>query len=146
MAFEIRECTNTETAKALFQEYATIKGAESCFVSFGEELADIAGFYAGGAVLIGWSDDAPAACVAIKKKDGTHCEAKRLFVKPEFRGNGYARAMMNAMLDRARALGFSEVSFTTKPSVMRTAYGLYKRMGFVETGEKDGIVSMKMDL
>ena len=57
---------------------------------------------------------------------------------------GYARIMLNTMLEKAKELGFAEVTFTTKPSVMQIGYGLYKRMGFEETGEKEGIVSMRM--
>ena len=112
MAFEVKECSDMQVVKELFIEYSHIQGAESCFVSFGDEV----------------------------------CEAKRLFIRPEVRGKGYARVMLNAMLGRARELGFKEVTFTTKPSVMEIGYGLYKRMGFEETAEKDGIVSMKMEL
>ena len=43
-------------------------------------------------------------------------------------------------------VGFNEVTFTTKPSVMEIGYRLYKRMGFEEVSEKDGIVSMRMEL
>ena len=72
------------------------------------------------------------------------CEAKRLFIKPEYRGKGYARVMLNSMLDKAKELGFKEVTFTTKPSVMQIGYSLYKRMGFEEISEENGIVSMRM--
>ncbi len=144
--FEVRECSDTEVVKKLFKEYSQIKGAESCFVSFDKELADLEAFYSGGALLVGYEDEQPVACIAVKKLNDTTCEAKRLFIKPEYRGKGYARIMLNTMLDKTKALGFREVTFTTKPSVMQVGYGLYKRMGFVETAEKDGIVSMKMKL
>ena len=44
----------------------------------------------------------------------------------------------------AKELGFREITFTTKPSVMQIGYGLYKRMGFEETAEENGIVRMRM--
>ncbi len=144
--FEVKECNDTEVVKELFKEYSQIKGAESCFVSFDKELADLQAFYKGGALLVGREDEIPVACIAIKKIDDVTCEAKRLFIKPEYRGKGYARIMLNTMLDRARALGFSEVTFTTKPAVMQIGYGLYKRMGFEEVSEKEGTVSMRMEL
>ncbi len=144
--FKVKECNDIEVVKVLFKEYSQIKGAESCFVSFDKELNDLAGFYKGGALLVGYEDENPIACIAIKKMDDDICEAKRLFIKPEFRGKGYARIMLNSMLDKAEALGFDEVTFTTNPSVMQIGYGLYKRMGFEEVSEKDGIVSMKMAL
>ena len=144
--FEVSECKDTEAVKELFKEYSQIKGAESCFVSFDKELADLEGFYSGGALLVGYEDEQPAASIAIKRLDDDTCEAKRLFIKPENRGKGYARIMLNTMLDRAKKLGFSEVTFTTKPSVMQIGYGLYKRMGFEELYEEDGTVSMRMVL
>jgi N-acetylglutamate synthase-like GNAT family acetyltransferase len=144
--FEVKECNDTEVVKELFKEYSQIKGAESCFVSFDKELANLEAFYCGGALLVGFEDVKPVACIAIKKLDENTCEAKRLFIKPENRGRGYARKMLNTMLDKARGLGFKEVTFTTKPSVMEIGYGLYKRMGFEEVSEKDGIVSMRMEL
>ena len=97
-------------------------------------------------MLVGYEDDRPVACIAIKKLDDDICEAKRLFIKPEFRGKGYARKMLGTMLDKSEELGFREVTFTTKPSVMPIGYELYKRMGFEEVSEKDGIVLMRMGL
>ena len=64
----------------------------------------------------------------------------------EERGKGYARVLMNEMLDRSRKLGFKEVTFTTKPEVMSVGYGLYKRMGFEEVNCTDGVASMRMTL
>jgi GNAT superfamily N-acetyltransferase len=142
--FEVKKCNDTEVVKELFKEYSQIKGAESCFVSFDKELADLEGFYRGGALLVGYEEDKPVACIAIKKLNDNTCEAKRLFIKPEYRGKGYARTMLNTMLDKSKELGFTEVTFTTKPSVMQIGYGLYKRMGFEETAEENGTVSMRM--
>ena len=144
--FNGRDYQNLDEVKELFKEYSQIKGAEGCFVSFDKELADLENFYGGGAILVGYEAEKPVACIAIKKKDDENCEAKRLFIKPESRGNGYGRVMMNAMLGKAKELGFSEVSFTTKPAVMQVGYGLYQRMGFEETTENDGVVSMRMKI
>ena len=146
MSFTVREWSDAETVRELFVEYSHIKGAESCFVSFDKELNDLAGFYAGGAILVGYEDDRPVACVAIKRMSDTTCEEKRLFIRPEYRGKGYARIMLKAMTDKASELGFEEVVFTTKPEVMSVGYGLYKRMGFEELSEENGVVSMRIDL
>ena len=43
-------------------------------------------------------------------------------------------------------MAFSEVTFTTKPSVMQIGYGLYIRIGFEEVFEKEGIVTMRMEI
>jgi carbonic anhydrase len=144
--FNVGVCRDNEVIKEIFKEYSQIKGAESCFVSFDKELADLDGYYKGGALLLGSEDGTPVGSIAIRKIDDATCEAKRLFIKPEFRGKGYARVMLNTMLDKAKELGFKEVTFTTKPEVMKVGYELYKRMGFEGVGEKDGVVSMRMGL
>ena len=145
-SFEVKECYDTEVVKKLFTEYSQIKGAESCFVSFDKELNDLTGYYSGGAIMVGYEKDKPVACVAIRKINDITCEGKRLFIKPEYRGNGYARIMIKAMTDKASEIGFKEVVFTTKPEVMSVGYGLYKRMGFEELSEENGTVSMRIDL
>ena len=116
------------------------------FISFENELDNLESFYSGGALLMGYENGIPVGCIAIKKVDEKTCEAKRLFIKPEYRGKGYARILLESILSKARELGFTKVSLTTKPSVMPVAYALYGRMGFREISEDHGTVSMAKDL
>ena len=76
MAFKVKECSDTAIIKDLFVEYSHIKGAESCFVSFDKELNDLEGFYSSGAILAGYEEDRPVACVAIRKISDSACEGK----------------------------------------------------------------------
>ncbi|MCR4643333.1 MAG: GNAT family N-acetyltransferase [Lachnospiraceae bacterium] len=141
---EIRECDDYEAAKTLILEYSKIKGAEACFVSLDRELSDLKEFYKGGALLLAYEDGRPVATIAIKKTNDEQAEAKRLYIKPECRGKGYARPMLNAMLDKCRELQFKEVRFTTKPEVMSIGYALYRKMGFEELENDGGTVLMRM--
>ena len=120
--------------------------AESCFISLDKELSDLEGFYKGGALLLGYEDEKPIATIAIKKINDDMAEAKRLYIDPEYRGKGYARHMLNAMLDKCRELKYKEVRFTTKPEVMSIGYALYKKMGFEELENNEGTVLMRMML
>ena len=142
----IRECDDYEAAKNLILEYSKIKGAEACFVSLDKELADLKGFYTDGALLLGYDDGNPIATIAIKKINDEQAEAKRLYIKPECRGKGYARPMLNAMLDKCRELRFKEVRFTTKPEVMSIGYALYQKMGFEELSNDGETVMMRMNI
>ena len=144
--FEVKPSTNYEIIKSLFVEYSQIKGAEGCFVSFEKELADLATFYKGGAILVGFEDETPIATIALRKVDDITAEVKRLFVKPEYRGKGYSRKMLDAMFQRAKSLGYKEVMLTTRPEVMPVAYALYQRIGFNQTDFKDGVATMRMAL
>ena len=113
--FVVSECNEFGIIRDLFLEYSKIKGAESCFVSFGNELEHLESFYSGGALLVGYENDTPVGCIAIRKVDENTCEAKRLFIKPEYRGKGFARILLESMLSKARELRFETVSLTTKP-------------------------------
>lgn len=144
--FIVKDCEDTEIVKPLFIEYSQIKGAEGCFVSFDKEIADLNAYYKGGALLAGFENGKAISCVALRKIDEKSCEGKRLFIKPEYRGKGYARILLHAMIEKAKSLGFEEIVFTTKPSVMKVGYELYKRMGFEELSVEDGTASMRIDL
>ena len=144
--FKVIECEDVEIIKEIFREYSGTKGAESCFVSFEKELSDLNGYYKGGALLLGLEDDTPVGSVAIRKIDKDYCEGKRLYIRPEYRGKGYAKIMLNSMIDKAKELGFREVRFTTKPDVMKVAYAWYKRLGYEELGCSNGVVQMKINL
>ncbi len=130
----------------LFKEYSKMPGAESCFVSFSNEISDLGAYYSGGAVLLGLEESVPVACVALKKTDDKTGEVKRLYVKPDFREKGYSKLMLSALFDRARQLGFETLTLSTKPEIMNRAWKLYGRLGFLSTDEQDGVVSMRMKL
>ena len=142
----IIECDDYGAARNLIIDYSKRKGAESCFISLDKELSDLEGFYKGGALLLGYENEKPIATIAIKKINDDMAEAKRLYIDPEYRGKGYARYMLNAMLDKCRELKYKEVRFTTKPEVMSIGYALYKKMGFEELENNEGTVLMRMML
>ena len=58
-AFVVSECHEFGIIRELFLEYSKIKGAESCFVSFGNELDHLESFYSGGALLVGYENGTP---------------------------------------------------------------------------------------
>jgi len=60
----------------------------------------------GGALLIAGNGQMTAGCVALRKfKDGI-CEMKRLFVRPQFRGQGIGRALAENIIKEGTRLGY----------------------------------------
>ena len=60
----------------------------------------------GGVYLVGYRDGAPVCGGGLKRlPDGT-CEIKRMYVVPEARRTGAARALLSALEDVARELGY----------------------------------------
>jgi putative acetyltransferase len=121
--------------RRLFQEYWDSFGFTPCFQNFGRELAELPGKYAppSGRLGLAWVDGHSAGCVALRQIDDGRCEAKRLYVKPEMRGQRLGAALLEWVIAQARAAGYREMLGDTMP-VMQQALAMYDRMGFERTG------------
>jgi GNAT superfamily N-acetyltransferase len=122
--------------RALFLEYAQSLGFSLCFQGFDQELARLPGDYAppaGGLLLAAYQGE-PAGCVALHCLEREICEMKRLYLRPQFRGQGMGRALAEAIIARARSLGYRHMRLDTVEPVMRDAVALYRQLGFEEIG------------
>lgn len=130
--------------RELFREYAASLTFDLCFQGFEQELAGLPGEYSPplGRLLLAIVDDQPAGCVALHRlrietaelevSSLDCCEMKRLFVRPQFRGYGLGRELVEAVLEAAAAIGYCRMRLDTVPSEMGTAVELYRGLGFRE--------------
>src|SRR5262249_36859083 len=90
--------------RGLMQEYWASFGFTPCFQNFSEELAGLPGGYAppSGRLGLALVDGHPAGCAALRRLDDTRCEAKRVYVRPAFRGAGIGRALLHWLIAEAR--------------------------------------------
>ena len=84
-----------------------------------------------GAVLLALGETQVAGCVLLQPVDDGVAEVRRLYVRPAARGKGMGRALMQAVIDAARAAGHRTVRLETL-DVMREARALYRALGFTE--------------
>ena len=68
-------------------------------------------------------------CVALRQHDDESCEMKRMYVDDAGRGRGVGRALGEAVIQRARDLGYSAMVLDTSVE-QHEAIGLYRSLGF----------------
>ena len=74
-------------------------------------------------------DDEVVACGALQAIDARAVEIKRMYVRPERRGDGFGRAMLAVLEERAAADGFAVARLETG-SYLPAALGLYRNAGY----------------
>ena len=123
-----------EEARALFREYEAWLEVDLCFQNFEKELAELPGKYAPpeGQLLLAVENQDIAGCVALRKIGNGTCEIKRLFVRPQFRGQGLGRKLAAAIILEAKQIGYERMRLDTLPPKMNDAIALYGSLGFKE--------------
>jgi ribosomal protein S18 acetylase RimI-like enzyme len=150
----VRTPADLAAVVALFEAYVASLSVDLGYQDFSGELADLPGKYAppkGELLLARDAEDRPLGCVGLRPiAPDACCEMKRLYLSPTARGLGLGKAMTEAVIQTARALGYDELRLDTLPS-MTTAMALYEAMGFERTGPyyaptPDGTVFMRLKL
>jgi putative acetyltransferase len=140
-----------ETARVLVREYAASLNVNLDFQNFDEELLYFEKEYAppGGTFLLARNlsdlcnhDDIRSCnrdedaeylgCGALRRFSEGGCEMKRLYVRPAGRNLGIGRQIANALINEAKALGYTRMLLDTLPA-MQSAQSLYKSLGFEPT-------------
>jgi putative acetyltransferase len=127
--------------KRLFREYEAFLRVELnidiSFQQFEAELDQLPGKYAppSGTLLLAKKGQKALACGALRRlgpiQDQT-CEMKRLYVRPESRGQGLARKIAAKLIQEARVLGYTTMVLDTSDR-LKAAMNLYESLGFKRT-------------
>jgi GNAT superfamily N-acetyltransferase len=119
------------TTRTLFHEYADTVGVDLAFQGFAAEVADLPGKYAppAGRLLLAWQRTEAVGCICLRPLVGNTCEMKRLYVRPQARGEQLGRRLAERICAEARAAGYSRICLDTLPS-MASAQRIYESLGF----------------
>ena len=82
-----------------------------------------------GTFLIARLDGRAVGCGALRKRDATTVEVKRMYVDPEMRGRGVAREVLDHLESSARSMGAERLVLETG-IYQEEAIGLYRAAGF----------------
>lgn len=83
-------------------------------------------------VIVAYKDGVAAGCGCFKNFDGHSVEIKRMYVKPEFRGQKIAASILNALEKWAKELNFSSAVLETG-NKQHAAIHLYRKSGYIVT-------------
>jgi putative acetyltransferase len=120
-----------ENAKELIREYAQSLEFDLGFQDFDQEMEDFPGQYASsrGCLYIALDANQPVGCVAVRDFGQGICEMKRLYVKPNFRGQKVGKLLAEVIIKAAGDMGYDYMRLDTIPS-MKQANMLYNTLGF----------------
>ncbi len=110
---------------SLDEELKTRDGEDHYFFAQFNKLAGILG------AIVAYVDDEPVGCGAFKQFSETEAEIKRMFVKPEYRGQRIAAKILIELESWAQQEQFTACVLETgfkQPE----AIALYKRLGYTE--------------
>ena len=96
-----------------------------------DEISDIKKKYAlpDGRLYLVTIDGKAAGCVGLTRNDDAYCEVKRLYVRPEYRGQHLGEILMNQVISDAKDIGYQYMRLDTFP-FMQSAIKLYEKCGF----------------
>lgn len=80
-------------------------------------------------VVLAYIDDKPAGCGCFKPFDAESIEVKRMFVRPDARGNGISKMILTELETWARQLGF-KFAVLESASKQVEAHNLYLKSGY----------------
>jgi len=72
-----------------------------------------------------------SGCVALRPFSTTIAEMKRLYVRPQYRGQGIGRKLVDAIVQAAIDRGYQAIRLDTLPE-LEAAIALYRKLGFQE--------------
>lgn len=139
--------------RQLFGEYIDGLGLDLGFQGVEAELSGLPGKYAPpkGQILLAWQGGLPVGCVAQRPMaEAGECEMKRLYLRPEARGQALGLRLSRAIIEVAKKAGYRRMRLDTLER-LQAALALYRGLGFRETAPYyhnpiAGVVYMALEL
>lgn len=126
-----QECLSQ--VRELIAEYTTSLGRDLSFQNLEDELRDPLQKYTPphGEMIVAMENEKALGMAAYHRHSDTRCEMKRLYVRPEARGQHLGDTFVQEIIRLAKEAGYREMVLDTiKP--LTAAINLYKKHGFME--------------
>ncbi len=151
--------SDSEDVRLLIREYvdwlAAASGVDPAVVqpSLLNELEAIEQWYSppSGRMVLARIGGAAMGIVGIHVLERGAAELKRLYLRPEARGQDLGRRIVDLAIRESRRLGARRILLETSPEVMPAAYRIYLERGFrpverYSSLDVDGVIAMELRL
>ncbi len=120
-------------ARSLISEYVDALGLDLSFQDIQNELDHLSNFYGPptGMIILAKDEEEFIGEICIRNMGDFMAEIRRMFVKPEHRGKGIGRKLLNRAQQEAKGLGYRFLRLDIIPD-MESAIHLYLSSGFYE--------------
>ena len=120
-------------ARVLFEEYQRELGLDLGFQGFREELDALPGKYATpkGRLYVVYDQGEAIGCAALRPLEEGICEVKRMYLRPERRGEGIGRELLILLIKAAEMSGYERVRLDSLGR-LSGAIRLYESLGFAQ--------------
>jgi putative acetyltransferase len=137
--FQIRPASNADRQAVQEIIFSTLReyGMRPDPEGTDADLADLEAHYAarGGSFdVIADPSGSVVGCVGLDRIDGRTVELRKMYLRPDVRGKGLGRRLLDHAVDQARRMGFARITLETA-SCLRTAIQMYRAYGFRESDE-----------
>ncbi|MEO7309776.1 MAG: GNAT family N-acetyltransferase [Chitinophagaceae bacterium] len=123
-----------EAAIQLLKAYLQFLGEDLSFQDIDQEYEQLPIMYgppAGAIILCKTDGGIYAGMVAVRRKGADFCEMKRLYVLPDYSGQGIGKELCVRILQTARGLGYKKMVLDTLER-LQPACNMYFKLGFTE--------------
>lgn len=93
-------------------------------------------------VVLLYNESEPIGCVGLRRFSDTTVEAKRLYIKPDYRGKGLSHLLFTVIETLAASQGYSEIILETGRA-LKAAMRLFETMGYNITPNYEPYNGMK---
>jgi putative acetyltransferase len=132
---EVQTNSELQQVKELFRKYyeflAHDHGLDISYQGIEDELATLPGKFTApkGRLIMAVNSEQPMGCAALRPIDEQVCELKRMYVLPQFQGQGIGKALAKKLIQEARKIGYKTIRLDTG-NFLTTAIKLYESLGF----------------
>jgi GNAT superfamily N-acetyltransferase len=132
---EVQTATEMAQVKDLFRAYfqflAQEQGLDISYQGIEDELASLPGKFTppDGRLVLALMSEQPVGCAALRRIEEQVCELKRMFVLPQYRGQGAGKMLAHRLIEDARTTGYACMRLDTA-NFFAAAIHLYESLGF----------------